>query len=263
MQYSMLPTHTPISAHLAIIPVVLNDFRCHPVWSSNKCVPFGQCTGQLRGDPKVCQFDLRRLSQQDVPTFHVTVDDAELVQVRQSLGKRSVRFQNITNPCDGFNRHRQAPLKALQSSRQLVAVECGILPLSEIIKKSNTTTDHPSNCEQQKNHSKTSIYPQIYCQLLLRPLLPLLSTCLQYFCILGLHHYSDPREGEQKVGFQLVMLRSWLTHKQGKSDVPVSFLLPGPITWIQSTDSTKNGKQFTPNQRPLPNSRKQQTDSVT
>lgn len=66
---------------LVVVSGFLNDFRSHPVGSTNKCIPLRFEIGQLRSDAKVCQLDLALVRQKDIGGLDVSMDLVGRMQV--------------------------------------------------------------------------------------------------------------------------------------------------------------------------------------
>lgn len=64
---------------LEVVAVLLDDLRGHPEWCADKRVSLRLYVCDLRGDPKICNFDLASMREKDVGGLDITMDLARHV----------------------------------------------------------------------------------------------------------------------------------------------------------------------------------------
>ena len=62
-----------VETYSAIILTLLNDFRCHPIRRTDKCVSATKCSLQLTRNTKVGKFYMPVIGQEKISTLDITV----------------------------------------------------------------------------------------------------------------------------------------------------------------------------------------------
>ena len=91
-----------IVIHLIVIPVVSDNFRCHVIQTATEWV--GSLIS-LFGQPKISQFDMPRVIQDDVFRFNISVYEIRPVQIfkgQQSLNNKESSFPFLHFRVDSY-----------------------------------------------------------------------------------------------------------------------------------------------------------------